>query len=63
MILLQFLRCLPLRFDTLVTIIVRDDFKGVTPTQVLGVWSQKTHTIRKIMWETLKMKRRRRVWH
>jgi hypothetical protein len=31
-----FLRCLPPRFDTLVTIIVRGGFKGVTPTKVLG---------------------------
>ena len=31
-----FLRCLPPRFDTLVTIIVRANLKGVTPTQVLG---------------------------
>ena len=32
----RFLRCLPPRFDTLVTIIVRGGLKGVTPTQVLG---------------------------
>ena len=32
----QFLRCLPPRFDTLATIIVRGGLKGVTPTQVLG---------------------------
>ena len=31
-----FLRRLPPRFDTLVTIIVRANLKGVTPTQVLG---------------------------
>ena len=32
----RFLRCLPPRFDTLVTIIVRGGLKGVTPTQLLG---------------------------
>jgi len=32
----RFLKCLPPRFDTLVTIIVRGGLKGVTPTQVLG---------------------------
>jgi hypothetical protein len=30
----RFLRCLPSRFDTFVTIIVRLGLKGVTPTQV-----------------------------
>jgi hypothetical protein len=31
----KFLRCLPSRFDTLVTIIVRGGFDNLTPTQVL----------------------------
>jgi hypothetical protein len=32
----RFLRCLPPRFDTLVTIIMRGGLKRVTPTQVIG---------------------------
>jgi hypothetical protein len=42
----RFLRCLPPRFDTLVTIIVRGDLKGITPTQVLGdVVTQDTYRV------------------
>jgi hypothetical protein len=42
----QFLRCLPCRFDTLVTIIVRGSLKGVTPTQILGdVVTQDTYHV------------------
>ena len=42
----RFLRCLPPRFDTLVTIIVRGGLKGVTPTQVLGdVITQDTYHV------------------
>jgi hypothetical protein len=32
----RFLRCLPLRFNSLVTIIVRDGLEGVITTRVLG---------------------------
>ena len=32
----RFLRCLPPRFDTLVTILVRDALDTMTPNQVLG---------------------------
>ena len=42
----RFLRCLPPRFDTLVTIIVRGSLKGVIPTQVLGdVVTQDTYRV------------------
>lgn len=39
----RFLRCLPPRFDNLVTINMRGGLKGVTPTQVLGC--QTRHTV------------------
>jgi hypothetical protein len=39
----RFLRCLPPRFDNLVTINMRGGLKEVTPTQVLG--SQTRHTV------------------
>ena len=32
----RFLRCVPPKFDTLVTILVRDDLDTMTPNQVLG---------------------------
>ena len=42
----QFLRCLPPRFDTLVTILVRDGLETMTPNQVLGdVVTQDTYRV------------------
>ena len=32
----KFLRCLPERYDTIVTLLVRSNLKTTTPTQVLG---------------------------
>ena len=32
----KFLRCLPKRYDTIVTLLVRSDLKITTPTQILG---------------------------
>lgn len=55
----RFLRCLPPRFDNLVTINMRGGLKEVTPTQVLG--SQTRHTMWKGMGKTKKM-RRIEVW-
>jgi hypothetical protein len=42
----KFLRCLPPRFDTLVTILVRDGLETMTPNQVLGdVVTQDTYHV------------------
>ncbi|XP_066342833.1 uncharacterized protein [Miscanthus floridulus] len=42
----KFLRCLPSRFDTLVTILVRDGLENMTPNQVLGdVVTQDTYHV------------------
>jgi len=42
----RFLRCLPPRFDTLVTILVRDGLETMTPNQVLGdVVTQDTYRV------------------
>ena len=32
----KFLRCLPERYDTIVTLLVRSNVKTATPTQILG---------------------------
>ena len=33
---LKFLRCVPERYDTIVTLLVRSNLKTTTPTQILG---------------------------
>ena len=61
----QFLRCLPPRFDTLVSILVRDGLEKMTPSQVLGDVVTQTHTVWNRMGASRKKRktRRRRVWN
>ena len=65
----KFLRCLPSRFSTLVTILVRSGLDTMTPNQVLGdVMTDDTieMMMRRKKRRRRKMRRRmtrRRVWH
>jgi hypothetical protein len=60
----RFLRCLPPRFDTLVTILVRDGLKTMTPNQELGdMVTQDTYHVERDGLLKKKRRRRRKVWH
>ena len=57
----KFLRCLPSRFGTLVSILVRSGLDTMTPNQVLGVVM--TNDTKRRRRKMRRRMRRRRVWH